>query len=82
MAMNIKNEEAHRLAQELAKKTGKSLTETVTEALREKLDNYDQSTSLRQRLVQFIKESKDSLTEEQRNVDLTKDLYNEQGLPH
>lgn len=82
MAMNIKNEEAHRLAQELAKKTGKSLTETVTEALREKLDNYDQSTSRRQRLVQFIKESKDSLTEEQRNVDLTKDLYNEQGLPH
>ena len=37
MAINIKNEEADRLAHELAQKTGESLTETVIKALRERL---------------------------------------------
>jgi antitoxin VapB len=35
MALNIKNTEAHRLAQELAQLTGTSITEAVTNALRE-----------------------------------------------
>ena len=35
MPLNIKNEEAHRLAKALAEKTGHSLTETVLSALRE-----------------------------------------------
>lgn len=34
MALNIKNEEAHRLARVLADATGKTLTEVVTDALR------------------------------------------------
>ena len=38
MSMNIKNEEAHRLTEELAKLTGESLTGAVTEAVRERLD--------------------------------------------
>ena len=37
MALNIKNEEAHRLAQLLARETGETLTEAVTLALRERL---------------------------------------------
>ena len=37
MALNIKNPEAHRLAQQLARETGESLTEAVTVALRERL---------------------------------------------
>ena len=37
MALNIKNPEAHRLAQELAERTGASLTDVVTEALRQRL---------------------------------------------
>jgi len=37
VALNIKNMEAHRLAQELADATGVSLTEAVTEALRARL---------------------------------------------
>lgn len=37
MALNIKNAEAHRLAQELAQETGASLTDAVTDALRERL---------------------------------------------
>ncbi len=38
MAMNIKNEEATRLAKELAAITGESITKAVTEALRERLN--------------------------------------------
>jgi antitoxin VapB len=37
MSLNIKNPEAHKLAAELARRTGTSLTEAVTEALRDKL---------------------------------------------
>jgi antitoxin VapB len=37
MHLNIKNDEAHRLATELAKLTGESLTSAVTLALRERL---------------------------------------------
>ena len=37
MSLNIKDPEAHRLAQELAKETGQSMTKAVTEALRERL---------------------------------------------
>ena len=34
MSLNIKNEEAHRLARELAEATGTSMTDAVTSALR------------------------------------------------
>lgn len=37
MALNIKNPEAGRLAQELARLTGESLTDVVTNALRDRL---------------------------------------------
>jgi antitoxin VapB len=37
MALNIKSDEAHRLARELAEATGTSLTEAVTTALRRTL---------------------------------------------
>jgi antitoxin VapB len=38
MSLNIKSEEAHRLAREPARLTGESMTAAVTEALRERLD--------------------------------------------
>ena len=37
MHLNIKNDEAHKLATELAEITGESLTSAVTSALRERL---------------------------------------------
>ena len=37
MSLNIKNPEAHRLAQKLAEATGETLTEAVTVSLRERL---------------------------------------------
>lgn len=38
MALNIKNEEAHRLARKLAEERGTSMTEAVTDALRRTLE--------------------------------------------
>lgn len=38
MALSIKNDEADRLARELAEITGESLTTAITEALRERVD--------------------------------------------
>ncbi|OYW84217.1 MAG: transcription factor [Sphingobium sp. 32-64-5] len=37
MSLNVKDPEAHRLAQAIAQATGQSMTRVVTEALREKL---------------------------------------------
>jgi antitoxin VapB len=37
MALNIRNQEAEKLATELAKQTGESKTEAVTKALRDRL---------------------------------------------
>ena len=38
MGLNIKNDEAYRLAQAVARLTGESMTRAVTVALRERLD--------------------------------------------
>ena len=38
MTLNIKNAEAHKLAQVLAQETGETMTSAVTEALRERLE--------------------------------------------
>ena len=46
MALNIKNDEAHRLAQELAAATGVSLTDAVTEALRDRLATVREGSRL------------------------------------
>lgn len=37
MSLNIKDPQAHKLAQQLARETGESMTRAVTEALRERL---------------------------------------------
>lgn len=39
MALNIKNEETHRLVQALAEETGETMTEAVTVAVRERLES-------------------------------------------
>jgi len=38
MNLNIKNDEAHEMAVELARLTGESMTKAVSQAIREKLD--------------------------------------------
>jgi antitoxin VapB len=71
MALKVKNEEAQRLALELASLTGEALTRAITEAIRERLDRVRVSAA----------EVSLSVKEPFRSVDHAKLLYNEKGLP-
>jgi antitoxin VapB len=54
MSLNIKNPETHKLAAELAQRTGVSMTEAVTEALREKLAALQAEASKEARLAAIM----------------------------
>jgi antitoxin VapB len=83
MGLNIKNKEAHRLAEELTKLTGESLTAAVTTAIRERLERIrrEQSGSLTDRLLTIGKDCAAHLKEPFRSVDHADLLYDERGLP-
>jgi antitoxin VapB len=83
MGMNIKSEEAHRLARELANLTGESLTAAVTEALRERLDRLRREPSgrLAERLLAIGKDCASRLREPYRSAEHGDLLYDEKGLP-
>jgi len=83
MSLNIKNKEAHKLADQLAKLTGESKTEAVTTAIRERLDRVGQQRglALADRLIGIGKDCAAHLKEPFRSVDHGDLLYNEKGLP-
>ena len=83
MGLNIKNEETHRLAQELATLTGKSMTAAVTEAVRERLDRLRRANdvSLADRLVEIGRDCAAHLKEPFRSADHGELLYDDHGLP-
>ena len=83
MALNIKNDETHKLAQKLAKLTGESMTAAITEALRERLERLraDEGDELAQKLVRIGKDCATHLKEPFRSVDHGELLYDEKGLP-
>jgi antitoxin VapB len=83
MALNIKNDETHKLAQKLAKLTGESMTAAITEALRERLERLraDEGDELAQKLVRIGKDCATHLKEPFRSVDHWGLLYDEKGLP-
>jgi antitoxin VapB len=83
MAMNIKNDEAHRLAYELSELTGESLTNAVTEAIRERLERVvnAQGAGLADRLLRIGKDCAAHLKEPFRSRDHGDLLYDERGLP-
>jgi len=53
MALNIKDEQADRLARELAAETGESITTAVTVAVRERLDRVRGAVPHEQRLLEI-----------------------------
>lgn len=80
MAMNIKNPETHRLAQELAAKMGTSITEAITQAVREKLWEFERD----QRTKRALATARDAATrmpDEFKKLSLDEELYDEFGLP-
>lgn len=83
MSLNIKNEEAHRLAQELAELTGESMAAVVTEAIRERLDRVrrERGVHLAGRLLAIGKDCAPRLKEPFRSADHGDLLYGEDGLP-
>jgi antitoxin VapB len=83
MALNIKNDETQKLAQELARLTGESMTAAITEAVRERLDRVrsQHGAGLADRLLKIGKECAAHLREPFRSIDHGEFLYNEKGLP-
>jgi antitoxin VapB len=81
MSLNIKSEEAHRMARELASRTGESLTTAVTEALRERLDRVRREREdLAERILAIGRDCAARLKSPLSNAEID-DLYDEDGLP-
>jgi antitoxin VapB len=83
MGLNIKSDETHRLARELARLTGESMTAAVTEAVRERLDRVrrERAVGLADRLLAIGKDCAARLKEPFRSADHGDLLYDEWGLP-
>lgn len=83
MSLNIKNEETHRLARELAELTGENLTAAVTVAVRERLDRLRERPGARlaDRLLAIGRDCATHMKEPYRSVDHGDLLYDERGLP-
>ncbi len=82
MSLNIKNEQVHRMAQELARLTGESMTLAVSEAIRERLQRVRKSRKdLAERIMEIAKECAPRWKEPYRSVDHGDLLYDDKGLP-
>ena len=83
MSLNIKDEEAHRLARRLAQLTKESMTIAVREAVRERLERVRSAagTGKAQRLLKIGKDCAPRLREPFRSSDHGALLYDEKGLP-
>ena len=83
MTLNIKNEETHRLARELAALTGESMTAAITAAVRERLERVqrDSGAGLAARLLAIGRDCAPRLKEPYRTVQHGDLLYDERGLP-
>ena len=80
MSLNIKNEETHRLAQELAAMTGESLTAAVTEAVRERLERV-KSRGMAEGIMKIARRAAPLWKEPYKSIDHGDLLYDEKGLP-
>jgi antitoxin VapB len=83
MGLNIKNEETHRLALELAALTGESMASAVAVAVRERIDRVRQGKpgGLADRLLAIGQDCAAHLKEPFKSVDHAALLYDENGLP-
>jgi antitoxin VapB len=82
MSLNVKNPEAHKLAQLLAKETGETLTAAVTQALRERLERILRQRKKEAMLADIIEIGRRGAALFQGPpVDHAELLYDENGLP-
>jgi antitoxin VapB len=82
MALNIKNPETHKLAEELARRTGENLTEAVTTAVRERLQRirHAQRGTRAEHLRRIAKDCAAHLKEPFKSINPDELLYDEKGL--
>jgi antitoxin VapB len=82
MSLNIKDPEAHELAQALAKTTGESMTRAVTVALRERLDRIKKTRKASARAKALLAIGREFCKNLQGpHLDHGDFLYDEHGLP-
>lgn len=81
MGMNIKSDEAHALARQIANHTGESLTSAVVIALRERLERIERERNVREK-IRRIDEILARLPPVPPGVTSDhSDLYDDHGLP-
>jgi antitoxin VapB len=82
MSLNVKDPEAHKLAQLLAEETGETLTAAVTQALRERLDRILRQRKKEAVLADIMEIGRRGASLFQGPpVDHAELLYDENGLP-
>jgi antitoxin VapB len=82
MSLNIKDPEAHKLAQELSKATGETMTEAVTIALRERIVRLRRARKADATTAELLAIGKRCAEQLQRHrLDHGSLLYDEKGLP-
>jgi antitoxin VapB len=81
MSLNVKDPEAHRLAQAIAKATGETLTRAVTEALRERYERL-QSGRGKASVEELLAIAKRASAQVKGSyLDHAEFLYDQRGLP-
>jgi antitoxin VapB len=81
MTLNVKDPEAHRLAQAIAKATGETLTHAVTEALRERYERLQRRRN-KASVEELLAIAKRASTQVKGPyLDHAVFLYDEHGLP-
>ena len=81
MSLNIKDPEAHRLAQAISRATGESLTRAVTEALRERLAKIERRKSKASVKELLAIADRAAIHVKRPYISHDELLYDERGLP-
>ena len=82
MSLNIKDPEATKLAQALAKETGETMTRAVTEALRERLHHVRRQRKPKATVAELLAIGRRcARTLEAKPIDHGALLYDERGTP-
>jgi antitoxin VapB len=82
MTLNIKDPEAHRLAQAIAAETGETMTRAVKEALRERLERLGRRRRPEATVEELLSIGRRcAATLKGKPVDHAELLYDERGLP-
>jgi antitoxin VapB len=81
MSLNVKDPEAHRLAQAIAHETGETMTRAVTEALRERYERLQRNRSKASVEELLAIADRAAVYVKRPYVDHAELLYDEHGLP-